>query len=225
MSGEIIRSGGTLDKYIGDAIMAFWGDPLPHVGHAESACRAALACRRQLAALRDTWGEKDLPAIHARIGLHTGSAIVGNFGSPNRLDFTAIGDTVNLASRLEGLNKIYGTDILISDTTRRDAGSKFATRRLDKVAVKGREESTLVYELVGEADALTGDVREWVDGYESALDLYSRWRLGRGEGCVSETTRTSAEDSGAKVMVRRCESLLTSPPAECWDGVFRAPKA
>jgi putative heme-binding domain-containing protein len=141
LSEEVLAAGGTVDKYIGDALMAFWGAPTPNPAHALAACTAAQRGRQRLARLR--------PACHTRFGIHTGEVVVGNIGSANRLNYTVIGDAVNLASRLEGLNKVYGTEALISEETHRQAGDAVVARPLDWVAVKGRTRPVLVCELLG----------------------------------------------------------------------------
>lgn len=224
MTGEILRSGGTVDKYIGDAIMAFWGAPRSHETPALSACRAALANQARLEALRVRWEQEGLPPLRARIGLHTGEAIVGNFGSPRRLDYTAIGDTVNVASRLEGLNRVYGTEILISKATRRAVGEMMITRPIDRVAVKGRKEGLLVYELLGEVGGPADSEAPLHDRYVEALNLYFEkdWKAA-AEGFES-AIGDGPNNSAAILMRERCKQLLVNPPSADWDGVFHAPK-
>lgn len=224
MSDEILQAGGTVDKFIGDAIMAFWGAPLAQEEHARAACHAALANQARLEELRDDWKGRDLPEFRARIGLHSGNAIVGNFGSPNRLDYTAIGDSVNLASRLEGLNRIYGTDILISEATFKAIGPEFITRRIDRVAVKGREGSTLVYELVGKRKNVSKIELEWIADYEGLVDLYfaKKWAEARKGFAALQETRPG--NASLQLMIHRCDSLIASTQREDWDGVFHAPK-
>src|SRR5262249_13409348 len=134
---------------IGDGIMAFWGAPRENQHHASHACRAALQCQRSLAGLRQAWLQSGRPPLHARIGLHTGSVIVGDIGSESRLNYTPLGRGVNLTSRLEGLNKFYGTEILLSSTCVDAAGPSIITRPVDQVAVKGRVEGFVVHELLG----------------------------------------------------------------------------
>ncbi len=138
MTDIILEERGTVDKYEGDAIMAFWGAPLPLQDHALRACRAALRQQAALDSLNRQFEEIGWPRLHCRIGLHTGEAVVGNLGSRKRFDYTVIGDTVNLASRLEGLNKFYGTSILASETTVGECGGAIEFQELDWVAVKGR---------------------------------------------------------------------------------------
>nr|MBA3540182.1 hypothetical protein [Deltaproteobacteria bacterium] len=177
MSGEILATGGTIDKYIGDAIMAFWNAPQTVADHAYVACCAVLANQRALARWRETWVAKGKPALYARVGLHTGDAVVGNIGSEARLDFTAIGDTVNLASRLEGLNKQYGTYVLISDATYRLAAERVVVRPLDRVAVKGKLTGSMIYELLGLAGEVDAAGLAHAARHTRARDAYfaQRW--------------------------------------------------
>ncbi|MEI6072037.1 MAG: adenylate/guanylate cyclase domain-containing protein [Verrucomicrobiae bacterium] len=152
MTKIILRNCGTVDKYIGDAIMSFWGAPNPAPDHAAAACRTALQCRRFLESLEMESARKGEPVFRTRIGINSGEMIVGNMGYDERMNYTVIGDNVNLASRLEGLNKIYGTQILISEQTHSLVEGKFETRRIDDVTVKGRSQSVAVYELISEKE-------------------------------------------------------------------------
>jgi adenylate cyclase len=145
---EIIESRGTVDKYIGDSVMAFWGAPDPVADHAASACLAALRIQRGLRDLRSRWLDAGLPALITRIGIHTGEVIVGNVGNESRMNYTVVGDAVNLASRLEGLNKNFDTAIMISDETYREASGSIKAKSLGQVTVKGRTGSVIVYELL-----------------------------------------------------------------------------
>ena len=138
MSDEIRAAGGTIDKYIGDAVMAFWGAPAANEDHAVASCRAALACQARLRALRARVADPTGTEMRARIRINTGRVLVGNVGSRDRLNYTAIGDPVNVASRLEALNKRYGSEILIGEETFRGAKDHIVARRLERVAVYGR---------------------------------------------------------------------------------------
>jgi len=148
MTGIILRNKGTIDKFIGDAIMAFWGAPLPDTGQALNACRAALEMQERLTTLRKEFREKGLPEISVRIGINTGPVIAGNMGSADLFDYTVLGDTVNLASRLENANKQFGTGILISGYTYHEAADKVDVRPLGNISVKGKAEQIAVYELL-----------------------------------------------------------------------------
>ncbi|OGR27956.1 MAG: hypothetical protein A2277_07070 [Desulfobacterales bacterium RIFOXYA12_FULL_46_15] len=146
MTDIIQQEGGTIDKYEGDAVIAFWNAPLEVADHAVKSVRAALKCQDRLSEMRAGFRERTGSDIFARIGINTGTVIVGNMGSKNRFDFTVIGDAVNLASRLEGVNKIFGTDIIISESTQKMLGNEFAWRTLGKIQVKGRKEPVMIYE-------------------------------------------------------------------------------
>ena len=165
MSHEIMRRSGTVDKFIGDAIMAIWNAPADDPDHAANACVAALACQRANDRLNAEFEREGWPAYRTRIGLHSGEAVVGNIGSEDRMNYTALGATVNLAARLEGLSKGYGTSILVSASLKQRAGSRFVFRSVDRISPKGFAEAFEIYELrSGEGDGDVGDIercREW----------------------------------------------------------------
>ncbi len=220
MTREMLAAGATVDKYIGDAIMAFWGAPQDDEDQCWGACRAALANQRELRRLRGTWSEAGRPELNARIGMHAGDAIVGNFGSEYRLDYTAIGDTVNLASRLEGLNKVYGTRIIMSETVHGEVSDRVVTRLLDKVAAKGRAGGTTIYELVGLPEDVSEDTVAWIALYEAALQRYFERDF---EGAVAgfrEVLACVPEDGPAAVLCARSEAYLDQPPPAEWNGIF-----
>ena len=145
MTPLIHATGGTVDKFIGDAVMAFWGAPLPDAQHAEHAVRAAIAMQQAMVPLVAALRSRGLPSIHMRIGLHTGRVVVGNVGSDQRFSYTAIGDAVNLAARLEGANKAFGTGILLSAATAAQLPPTVTLRALDDVIVKGKTEPVRVF--------------------------------------------------------------------------------
>jgi len=149
MTDVVFRHKGLLDKYIGDAVMAFWGAPVAVPDHAARCCDAALEMLEVLERLNEDWARRGLPRLEIGIGINTGEPIVGNFGSMDRFDYTAIGDDVNLASRLEGMNKAYGTHILLSESTRLAIGDAFVTREVARIRARGREQETTVHELLG----------------------------------------------------------------------------
>jgi adenylate cyclase len=148
MSEIIIENEGLVDKYMGDAIMAFWGAPLDQPNHAELACKSGLEMMEKLKELQKKWKKEGIPTFDIGIGLNSGEAIVGNMGSSKRFDYTVMGDNVNIASRLEGLNKTYGTNIIISENTYKIVKDKFKTKKLGTVKVKGKEKSISIYELL-----------------------------------------------------------------------------
>lgn len=220
-SAEITATLGTVDKYIGDAIMAFWGAPAPSADHAAAACKAALRNQADLARLRPRWRLEGKPELRARIGIHTGEMIVGNIGSEARFNYTVMGDPVNVASRLEGLGKYYGAEILIGEPTYLDARPAVVARPVDWVSVKGKTEGLRIYELL----ALKGEDRpefaEVVALSGRALDLYrGRDWAGAIRHC-EEVVRLRPGDGPGRVLIARCRAFLADPPADDWDGVHR----
>ncbi len=220
MSRIIHEQKGTVDKFIGDAIMAFWGAPLPVEHHALHACRGALLCQRRLKDLRKEWAKKGMPVFKTRFGINTGEVIVGNMGCDKRMDYTVIGDHVNLASRLEGTNKVYGTGIIISENTARQAKDEMALRILDYVAVVGKKESIAIYELICEKSELPPDAGKFIAMYAEALELYRNRKWKEAGMLLSEAQRIYAVDRPAKVLHERCINYINEPPAEDWNGVF-----
>lgn len=168
MSDIVIKHQGMIDKYIGDAVMAFYNAPLDVKEHAACACRSALEMIDELEVLNKAFREEGLPEIAIGIGLNTAEVVVGNMGSAKRFNYTVIGDGVNLASRVEGLNKIYGTHILITEFTKACIGNEFLTRELERVKVKGKEEAVMLYELLKD----TPENRELCRRYDAAMRLY-----------------------------------------------------
>ena len=221
LSDDIHATGGTVDKYIGDAIMAYWGAPTPNPVHAIAACEAALRNQASLEALRRRWRREGKPELFARAGIQTGDVIVGNIGSEARLNYTVMGDAVNLASRLEGLGKHYGTRILIGESTYLEARSAIVARAVDRVSVKGKSEGMLVYELLG----LVGDVRPEFEDLVAlsgrGLELYGAREWESALATFEEIARLRPGDGPARVLADRCQAFLDSPPAEEWDGVHR----
>ena len=168
MSDIVVKYEGMIDKYIGDAVMAFYNAPLDVKDHAAMACRSSLEMMDELHELNKLFRQEGLPEINIGIGLNTAEVVVGNMGSQRRFNYTVIGDGVNLASRVEGINKIYGTNILITEFTKAVVGNQFLTRPIERVAVKGKEEEVLLYELLQE----TPENRERVRLYSEARELY-----------------------------------------------------
>jgi len=221
MSSAIHEQHGTIDKFIGDAIMAFWGAPIANPNHAADACRAALACTRLLAAMRAEAARTGRPELHMRIGINSGNILVGNIGSEERLNYTAIGDAVNLASRLEGLNKRYGTTILIGEATRRGAGETVLVRRLDRVAVYGRSEGTSVYELIGLAeDRAALGALDWIQRYEAGLEHYAERRFAEAVLAFEAADRSKpGGDEPARGFIARARAYMVEPPPADWQAV------
>jgi adenylate cyclase len=216
MSAEINSHDGTIDKFIGDAVMAFWGAPAANPDHAVASCRAALACQR---AIRSSGivDDKGKP-LRIRIGINTGEMLVGNIGSEVRLNYTVIGDAVNVASRLEGANKQYGTDIIIGYETRRMAGHTIYARELDELAVYGREGGLQVYELLG-AVGMDEDPSDWVRPYERGLAAYRGREFERALDCFRQALKLRPQDGPSRTMIERCRQFAKAPPADDWAGL------
>lgn len=218
MTDTILASGGTLDKYIGDAVMAFWGAPVPCEGHALVACRAALANQKRLAGLRVQFAAEGYPPIFNRIGLNSGPASVGNMGSAARLSYTAIGDTVNLSSRLEGANKAYGTYILISESTRQGAGEAIEVRELDYVKVKGKNLPIHVYELLGLKGETPDNLLRKAKMFESGLTLFRAREFEAAIPIFESVLSTFGADHASDEYIERCKHYIREAPSSDWDG-------
>ncbi|MCX7308209.1 MAG: adenylate/guanylate cyclase domain-containing protein [Afipia sp.] len=216
VSAEINSNHGTIDKFIGDAVMAFWGAPSSNPNHAIEACSAALASQRALRenGILDDKGEP----LRIRIGINSGDMIVGNIGSEVRLNYTVIGDSVNIASRLESANKQYGTEIMIGPETRRLAGDQIYARELDLFAVYGRSAGMPIYELLGIAGS-ENDPSSWVHLYEAGLAAYRTRDFSNAIGQFEAAINIRRFDKPSMIMVERCRQFLKSPPAPEWSGV------
>jgi adenylate cyclase len=218
-SATVAGHNGTIDKFIGDAVMAFWGAPRPNDRHAIEACAAALDFRRSLRQRRAEVARKDMPPLRIRVGINTGRMLVGNIGSSERLSYTVIGDAVNVASRLEAVNKLYGTEILIGENTREAAGAAILIRRLDTVTVYGRMQEGAIYELLGMADEGSAEPSAWVDAYEAGLDAYARRNWAGAIELFRAAIATRGGDRPSEIFIERCHNYLASPPPEDWTPV------
>jgi len=215
MTDIIQEEGGTVDKYEGDAIIAFWNAPVSQPDHAIRCVRATLRCQAKLAQMRPSLRESLGKDLKMRIGVNTGYAVVGNMGSHSRFDYTMIGDAVNLASRLEGINKQFGTYALISQSTVEQIAGAFPVREISRVAVVGRKEPVVVYEPM-----LTEDINQQkktiMEQFAGALTLFYRGDFAQARELFSTMT---GEDAVAKSYVAKCDELLAHPP-ENWQGVW-----
>ena len=213
---------GTIDKYIGDSVMAFWGAPHPDENQAKNACLASLEIQKVLHKLNMKWISQGKEAFITRIGINTGVSFIGNFGSSDRFNYTAIGDSVNLANRLEGLNKVYGSQIIVSESTEKEAGNELIFRVLDIVAVKGRQQSVTVYQLLGSVnDPHSRTMVNLSAKSERALVHYlsSEWEEAEKE--FESILKDYPNDKTAQMFVERCKNLRDNPPDNRWDGVYR----
>jgi adenylate cyclase len=228
MSKVIFEEGGTLDKFEGDAIMAFFGAPLDQPDHALRAARTAIKMRQKLSELLQKWpndpplpgGEKK-PVIDFRCGLSTGSAIVGNIGSTERFDYTAMGDIVNLGSRLEGANKKYDTRIMCSETTYEIIRDQFEGRELDLIRVVGKNQPIRIYEIIASKGTLPAEPMNLLKLYSEGIALYHSRKFADGLAKFNDILKIYTTDGPSKLYRQRCEVLRDFPPKDDWDGVFQ----
>jgi adenylate cyclase len=221
MTNLVFETGGTLDKYIGDALMAIWGAPLDQPDHAYRACKTAVAMMRQLALLQQQWKDQGLnyPPIDIGIGINSGPMVVGNMGADQRFDYTVLGDNVNLASRLEGTNKDYRSHIIISQNTYDLCKGQIAAMQLGAVRVKGKKEPVAIYELHDDKPA-TGELAEVIALFDKAVALFQeqRWEACR-EQCRAVLARWP--DYGPPhAYIEFCDEYEKHPPGTQWDGVY-----
>lgn len=224
MSDIILRHNGTIDKYIGDAIMAIFGAPVYSENHAEDACFAALEYQKKLEEFRQNCKENGKPPIYARIGINTGDMVVGNMGcnigKNKKFNYTIIGDEVNLASRLEGVNKFYSTDIIISQGTYEKVKEKFVVRLLEIGRVKGKEHAVKIYHLIGEKGKIDERLMEVVEIYNSGIELYHKKMWAEANRKFAEVLKRAPEDGPAKLYEGRTQKYMVNPPSESWDGSY-----
>jgi adenylate cyclase len=220
MTRVIFKNRGTLDKYMGDAVMAFWGAPFDEPRHAEKSCRGALDMMAKLRELQVAWKAEGRPVLEIGIGINSGVASVGNMGSKLRKGYTAMGDSVNLASRLEGLNKDFGTRILISEFTfGQIAGAKFVIRELDLIRVKGKSQPVKIYELLGD-EASAPEIAEMADEFRKARIAYTDRNWREAQRSFEKFLERWPDDAPAKVFLARSKEHLADEPAPDWDGVY-----
>jgi adenylate cyclase len=225
LASVILREQGTVDKFIGDAIFSFWNAPLPIARHEHVACRTTLKCRAAARRLNERWSTAGLVPWRTRFGLHVGEAVLGNVGSSDRIDYTAIGDTVNLASRIEGLNKFYGTEILASGQIAEICSEEFLFRRVDRIQPKGAENPFDIFELLGAAEgseecratvAMTQLVREW----NAVYSAYASRDWMHAFDALEAFAREHPDDLLAGIYLDRVVGFLLEPPPDDWDGII-----
>jgi len=229
LMSEVIRTRqGIVDKYIGDSVMAFWGPPFTDpADHARLCCVAALEQMARMETFRAWLPEmfgirQGLPEVNVRMGIASGDVTVGNIGSETSRSYTVIGDTVNLASRLEQANKFYGTRILVSEATRNLAGDTLAFREIDSLRVSGKQETVRVYELLGHSAELSETDRQRVQAYETGLARYRAQDWEAAETAFNECLAVAPADRPSQVMLDRIAAFRKTPPAAGWDGVWIA---
>ena len=221
MTNIIHDEGGTIDKYEGDAIMAVFGAPIAHGNHAYNSCASALEMQEQLKTLRTLWGKQGKPQLFARIGINTGTMVVGNMGSENRFDYTVMGDAVNLGARLESANKQYATFIMIGENTYQEAKDEIIVRQLDLVRVKGKTEPVKIYELIatkekGISDKTSALITNFSNGFNNYLG--QNWE--EAFKYFKQALNINQNDGPSRTYIKRCQQFHENPPREGWDGVF-----
>jgi adenylate cyclase len=223
MTALVFKYGGLLDKYMGDAIMAVFGAPLDQPDHAKRACLTAMGMMTELRKLQKKWTDEGKPVLNIGIGINSGDMVVGNMGSEMRFDYTVMGDSVNLGSRLEGINKEYGTNIVISEFTYEQVKDTLSCRELDSVRVKGKLLPVRIYELLGEKK----DSNKW-DGFvrvfEEGLAYYKQCQWDEAIAAFRQATEIRSGDPPSELYIKRCEELRKNPPEEGWDGVYTMTK-
>lgn len=220
MTQAILNRGGTLDKFEGDAIMAFWGAPLNQENHALLACLAALDQMNIMERFLHELSAEGLPKLTVRMGLNTGPMIVGNMGSETRFDYTVMGDAVNLASRLEGANKAYGSTAMISEATYEAVKDKLEVRELDFIRVKGRQQPIRVYELWASTGEISPQKNELRQVYMAGLQAYRNRDFIKALEFFQQALMVDPEDGPSRTYIQRCQAFLDTPPPEDWDRVF-----
>jgi adenylate cyclase len=227
MSGPVSGNSGVIDKYVGDAVMAFWGPPFCDPGsQATLACRAALgqvsALERLNTELPEIFGmRRGLPKVGVRTGIATGDVVVGNIGSTVAQGYTVVGDTVNLGSRLESLNKVYGTGILICQTTRERARDDIEAREVDVIRVVGKDDPVRVFEVLGERASVPAPVLEMRGHFEAGLAAYRARAYGDARAAFRRALECVPGDACSQTFIRRVDEMERAPPPAGWDGVWR----
>jgi adenylate cyclase len=226
MTSLVFEYAGTLDKYIGDAVMAFWGAPFETDDHAAKGCYSALRMMQRVRAMQKEWEAQGKPKLDIGIGLNSGVASVGNMGSALRYGYTALGDAVNLSSRLEGLNKDYGTHILVNETTyAATKGENFVYRELDLIRVKGKTHPVRIYELIcreGEESVYgtPAQLQERLEQFARGREMYCARRWEEAQRAFQSILDQWGADGPSRAYWKRCQEYLFDEPPVGWDGVF-----
>ncbi len=220
MTTILLKHGGTVDKYEGDAIIAFFGAPVSFDDHAERACLTAIEMQKELQNMRKELKKEGRPVLKARIGINTGPMVVGNMGSSTRMDYTIMGDAVNLASRLEGVNKQYGTFTMISEYTQKELSNNIVTRKLDIIRVVGKREPVTIYEVVDKKENITEETKKLITLFHKGREEYALRNWEEAAAYFKEALAVFPEDPASLCYISRCEAFLKNPPPEGWDGVY-----
>ncbi len=222
MSNIILEQRGTIDKYEGDAIISFFGAPIEYKDHAARACLSAVRMKKVEEKLNKKFLEQSLSPtpLYTRIGINTGEMVVGNMGTAQKMDYTIMGNSVNLAARLEGVNKQYGTWLLISETTYKDGAADMTVRMMDRVRVVGINEPVRLYELVDEKSATPDLVREALDIFHNGIEEFEKKNWQAALGLFNKVIEIMPEDGPSNVYIKRCKDFIKKEPPASWDGVF-----
>jgi len=223
LGAAISANHGMIDKYIGDSIMAFWNAPEPDPDHIANACRAALqaaAAGRQLA---EKWRQLGRPGFRTRFGLHTGPAVVGNVGARERINYTLVGAVANQASRLEGLNKVYGTELLASGEVAGATAHRFVWRHIDRIVAVGTTEVHDIHEPLGEIDT-AADHAGLLTYWQAGRDAYVEGNFAAAIGCFNAVAAQRPGDGPSRVFVERCTGFLRDGTPDGWDGTWHLDK-
>ncbi|TAL19253.1 adenylate/guanylate cyclase domain-containing protein [Patescibacteria group bacterium] len=220
MTAIIFVHEGVLDKYMGDAVMAFWNAPLDVPDHAENAAAAAIAMRDRLREMNATGAFPEGVELRLGVGVNSGPMVVGNMGGTERFDYTVMGDAVNLGSRLEGLNKEYGTEIIVSESTAAKLSSGILLRPLDLVAVKGKKEPVEIFEVVGRRDEAAPAMIQFAADFAAARSLYREKKFSEAKAAFEALGEKFPADFATKNYIERCVSFLAVPPPSDWNGVW-----
>ena len=222
MSDIILEQRGTIDKYEGDAIISFFGAPVDYKEHARLACRAAVLMRRKEVELNELFMREGMSPnpLLTRIGINTGDMVVGNMGTERKMDYTIMGNAVNLAARLEGVNKQYGSWLLISDMTKNEIGDEFITRRFDRVRVVGINTPVQLWELVELKEAVDLATLDFLRRFEEAHCVFDRRDWKEAFKLFKALRDERPDDGPSDAYLRKCEAFIQKPPADNWDGVF-----
>ncbi len=220
MCNIIIGMEGTVDKFEGDLIMAFWGAPVSQDDHAKLACYAAIDQHKKLESLRERWQRAGIPPIYVRMGLSSGPMVVGNMGSKQRMNYTIMGDSVNVASRLEGANKAYGTASMISEATYELCKDDIDVRELDVIRVVGKNEPIKVFELLDRKNQSSIAIGSLAESFSKGLDLYKERNYDDAITQFQACLKIMPDDGPSQAYIERCQMFKETPPEKDWDGVF-----
>lgn len=221
MTDIVMKYDGTVDKFEGDAVIAFFGAPIAYENHAEKACLASLEMQERLVEMRKNWAEQGKHQLHVRIGLNTDNVVVGNMGSAYRMDYTMMGDGVNLAARLEGVNKQYGSYIMISEYTYEAAQEYIEVRELDMIRVVGKNEPVRIYEVLGKKGTVSPEHLKASRYFGKGLKLYREQSWEEAAKYFAHANKLFVNDTASRIFFDRCKDFARNAPGDNWDGVYQ----